>query len=220
LPPNKDNANIKSNINYDKYLGRYFQIYYNFSLNGYFLRDLGNGLGTFIKIKDSMLLKDNSLINIGDCYIVINFDPPDIRTNPATQMEDNFGTVESHLQGINKTLILKVHNEKNDNKTKMYSFEPSKGTVRIGRRKHGNDIEIDDPLASKTNCNIQYKSKEGWVIRDGNELMSSTGNKQTTHSTNGTWILAIEDFRIYDGMIFKGHFNLFTCNLKEIVKEE
>ena len=28
LPPNKDNLNIKSNINYDKYLGRYFQIYY------------------------------------------------------------------------------------------------------------------------------------------------------------------------------------------------
>ena len=94
MPPNKDNTNIKSNINYDKYLGRYFQIYYNFSLNGYFLRDLGNGLGTFIKIKDSMLLKDNSLINIGDCYIVINFDPPDIRTNPATQMEDNFGLLK------------------------------------------------------------------------------------------------------------------------------
>jgi hypothetical protein len=36
----------------------------------YSLKDLGNGFGTFIKIQSETLLKDNSLINIGDSYMV------------------------------------------------------------------------------------------------------------------------------------------------------
>jgi hypothetical protein len=36
----------------------------------YYLKDLGNGFGTFVKIQSETLLRDNSLINIGDSYLV------------------------------------------------------------------------------------------------------------------------------------------------------
>lgn len=36
----------------------------------YYIKDLGNGFGTFVKIQSESLLKDNSLINIGDSYLV------------------------------------------------------------------------------------------------------------------------------------------------------
>lgn len=34
------------------------------------MKDLGNGFGTFIKIQSETLIKDNSLINLGDSYLV------------------------------------------------------------------------------------------------------------------------------------------------------
>ena len=54
----------------NRYFGRHFQIHFNTNLMKYYLKDLGNGFGTFIKIQSETLLKDNSLINIGDSYIV------------------------------------------------------------------------------------------------------------------------------------------------------
>lgn len=71
---------LNSNIDYlirpkdqeydQRYIGRHFQIYYNPDFMKYYLKDLGNGFGTFIKLQTENLLKDNSLINIGDSYIV------------------------------------------------------------------------------------------------------------------------------------------------------
>ncbi len=54
----------------NRYVGRHFQIYFNPDIMKYYLKDLGNGFGTFIKIQSETLLKDNSLINIGDSYLV------------------------------------------------------------------------------------------------------------------------------------------------------
>lgn len=191
----------------EKYSGRYFQISYNSGLKEYYLRDLGNGLGTFVKIKTQMILKDNSLINIGDSYLVVNFDPPLEKTEGNEE-----GTIESRYQGIGRKLIVNLYDEKRDNQKKTYSFIPGSKIIRIGRKKHGNEIELEDSLVSKVNSNISYHEKEGWVIKDGNEISSPTGEIITQTSTNGTWFLAIEDFKIYDGLIFKGHFNLFCCN--------
>ena len=206
LPPKFTQGGFKSSED-DKCIGRYFQISYNTITKGYYLRDLGNGLGTFIKIKDSMSLKDNSLINIGDSYLVITFDPPIEKTEGNDE-----GTIESRYQGIGRRLIVTLYDEKKENQKKSYSFVPSGKIIRIGRRKHGNDIELEDSLVSKVNSNIQYHDKEGWIIRDGNEIRTPTGELQQLPSTNGTWFLAIEDYKIYEGLIFKGHFNLFCCN--------
>jgi hypothetical protein len=41
------------------------------------MRDLGNGFGTFVKIQSETILKDNSLINLGDSYLVCTNEPED-----------------------------------------------------------------------------------------------------------------------------------------------
>ena len=54
----------------NRYLGKHFQIFFDPEILKYYIKDLGNGFGTFIKIQTESLLKDNSLINIGDSYLV------------------------------------------------------------------------------------------------------------------------------------------------------
>jgi hypothetical protein len=54
----------------NRYIGRHFQICFNPEVMKYYIKDLGNGFGTFVKIQSDSLLKDNSLINIGDSYLV------------------------------------------------------------------------------------------------------------------------------------------------------
>ena len=155
-------------------------------------------------------MKDSTLISIGDSFIVVNF-----------ENEDNYNyngnserlTNESKFQGIGKKIILRVYEGKNATTTKDYYFSPSREKIiRIGRKKYQNEIGLDDNLVSKVDSNIQYNDYEGWVIRDGNETRNEKGNIQKAPSTNGTWFLPVDDFKIYDGMIFKGNFILFCCN--------
>jgi len=207
LLPQKKYLNNNSEINMDSYTGRYFQISYNPLNNNYFLRDLGNGLGTFVKITDKLYLKDNILINIGDSYFVINFNPS--VENTDTNM---FSTIESKYQGIDKELIIKIFT-KNEDKEIIRNFSPSDKNIKIGRKNNRNDIdiELDDKLVSKINSVIKYEEM-GWVIYDGYEI-NENGQIKKKESTNGTWVLAVEDTLIYDGMIFKANFNLFCCNI-------
>ena len=39
----------------------------------YYIKDLWNGFGTFIKLVNKTKIKDNLLINIGETYIVFSF---------------------------------------------------------------------------------------------------------------------------------------------------
>ena len=200
--------------NEEKYIGRYFQISYNLILKNYYIRDLGYGLGTFIKIKDPLLLKDNFLISIGDSYLVINLENSDEKDLVLGHNHNFSNTFDSKLQGIGKKLRIKLFEKNKDKKGNEYIFPPNNNKIiRIGRKKHNNDIELDDSLVSKINCNIQYNPNEGWYIKDGNEIINSNGIIKKKESTNGTWFLAVEDFEIYNGMIFKGNFNLFYCNI-------
>ena len=194
----------------EKFIGKYFQITYNVIMKKYLLKDLGIGLGTFIKIKESFLLKDNSLINIGDSFIVVNFESE----NDKQQHDDlAVTTIESKFQGIGKKISLKIFEEDpitHQHCTNMFTFEPIEHKrVTIGRKNHGNDVELNDTLISKTNTTVEYVEQEGWLIKDG-KYESNT--KEMKPSTNGTWVLAVEDYPITEGLIFKGHFNLFCCN--------
>ena len=47
-------------------------------------------------------------------------------------------------------------------------------------------------------------------MRDGKYIDEETEGKQ---STNGTWLYLMEESQIFDGMIFKGNQNLFSCSL-------
>jgi len=175
--------------------GRFFKIQYIKKLNEYILKHLEKGFGTFIKIEDSMYLRNKSIINIGDVYLAIFFceKNPDIKD----------------IYGFNCDLKIKVYN--NNNKEYFFEKENEKD-IKIGRGNFGNDIELNDNLISKINCVIRYNNIKGWMIKDGSDSILKNGEIKRNFSKNGTWILINDNIKITDNMIFKSNFNIFKCN--------
>lgn len=66
-------------------------------------------------------------------------------------------------------------------------------------------IRIKDDSLSKFHATLSYSAINGWILSDGDNANSK--------STNGTWILAHEDYEIYDQMIFKTGSYLLYANL-------
>jgi pSer/pThr/pTyr-binding forkhead associated (FHA) protein len=56
---------------------------------------------------------------------------------------------------------------------------------------------------SREQCRIDFIDDK-WILKDGDGQKSST---------NGTWLFASEDEKIYDGMIFKAGSSLFKIEL-------
>ena len=52
------------------YRGQHFRI--SFKSNGYFIRDLGIGFGTFLKVHDPFVIQDGTLVSFGDSFLIIN----------------------------------------------------------------------------------------------------------------------------------------------------
>jgi hypothetical protein len=65
---------LRKDENNEKNKGRHFQVAFNPNNLSYNLKDLGNGFGCFMKIRDDVVLKNNCLINLGDSYIVITIE--------------------------------------------------------------------------------------------------------------------------------------------------
>ena len=202
---NEDNEDIK-------FSGRFFRIYFNTKNLHYYLRDLGNCLGTYVKIKEPTILKNDDMINIGDTYLIFKFETSLKKQNFENKVNNNDNSFKDLL--IND--IINIHvaelNHNKESQSRNFKFDSSKKIIRIGRKKNNNDIELKDSLVSKINCNIQYNGFNGWLINDGNEIINHIGEIKNTQSTNGTWILAIDDFRIYENMVFKCNFNIFKCH--------
>ena len=173
----------KDNEYDEKFIGIHFMIRYDEKKCKYYIKDLGSGYGTFIKLINPLEITNNLLVNIGDTFIVFNLD------------EDS------------KNISLKLFT--GDEQSENYEFTPEKKLIRIGRDKES-DIFIDDKLLSRKQCYIYYQEEENnenkykWFIKDGD----ISGKK----STNDTWMYSIKDTLIYDQMIFKTNHNLFKCN--------
>ena len=174
----------KDNEYDNKFIGIHFEIRYDENEFKYFIKDLGSGYGTFIKLDEPLKIKNNLLINIGDTFIVFSF-------------KEN-----SEKQNI---LILKLFTGNEQSET--YEFTSEKKNIIIGRD-ISSDIYIEDKLLSRKHCYIYYENnnenKDCWFIKDGD----INGKK----STNDTWLYSLEDTLIYDQMIFKTNHNLFKCN--------
>ena len=173
----------KDNEYDEKFIGIHFMIRYDKNKCKYYIKDLGSGYGTFIKIINPLKIENNSLINIGDTFIVFNLD------------DDN------------NMITLKLFT--GDEQSETYEYTKDKKLITIGRDKDS-DIYIDDRLLSRKQCYIYYKEDENdknkfnWFIKDGD----INGKK----STNDTWMYSIKETIIYDQMIFKSNHNLFRCN--------
>ena len=212
---NEKEKNIKSENDSNDYIiplkhcekfGRFFKIQYIPKFKDYIIKDLGKGLGTFIKIQDYIFIRNSSMVNIGDSYLIFYFEKEENKTNEKKENGNTYG--------INKKLKVKLFDSKNNNDMKEFIFDniPDK-KINIGRVNHGNDIELNDNLSSKINCVIYYNTEKGWIIKDGNEVISKNGDIKRISSRNGTWLLANENIKIVDNLIFKSNFNIFRCKL-------
>ena len=180
---------IEPNGNYEtKFVGRHFKISYNQNDFKYYIQDCGNGYGTFLKIEKDVLIKNNSLISIGNSYLVCE--------------------VNSSENKINNIIKIKIFSGiKEENKKFDYTFNSlEKSNIIIGRN-FNFDINIDDDLLSRVNSTLIYKENE-WYLYDGNYIKNPESK-----STNGTWIYLIDETQIYDNMIFKSNQNLWNCKL-------
>jgi hypothetical protein len=141
----------------DQHRGRHFHIAYEPELDAYFIRDLGVGFGTFVKVDFSLTLKDNFLFQMGDSFLIANF-----------------------VSADQTRLRLKLFGEVCAGGVFFFtSSECTTNSIRIGRM-HNCEVHIEDSLLSKYQASISYFPKQGWILQDGDAL---TGRG----STNGTW---------------------------------
>ena len=69
---NNNNNNLTTNTT-EKNKNIFFKIYYNYDHNLYYLIDMKVGYGTFYKIEEKTIIYENSIINIGESYLVFSF---------------------------------------------------------------------------------------------------------------------------------------------------
>ena len=50
---------------------RHFMIHFSLEKNGYFLKDLGEGTGTFIKVHKEAILKNGHIVSFGETHMVV-----------------------------------------------------------------------------------------------------------------------------------------------------
>ena len=175
--------NLKTNSS-EKNKNIFFKIYYNFEKNSYFLIDMGVGYGTFYKIEEETIIKENSIINIGESYLVFSFNKKNLEDNQDIKEDDLFLKIYSN-EGEYSPMIM----QSND---KIY---------KLGRTEKC-DVVIRDKMLSRVHC-ILYYLDNNWYIKDGNDK----GNE----STNGTWLYALEDIENKEGMKFKSNSCNFIC---------
>ena len=161
----------------------------------YYIKDLGFGFGTFIKIQEWTELKSNLLLNIGENYIVFSFGDDENEELEEEKNVDNDINKENYNYLNVKVFSLKTQ--------KIFTLTPDNCPVTIGRSSD-NSICIDDDMLSRIHCVVCYeKNYNIWVIKDGGEKGMST---------NGTWIFAFDEIEIKEGMIFKINANLLSCH--------
>ena len=177
----------KNNEYDDKFIGVHFQIKYDERNFKYYIKDLGSGYGTFMKLIKPIKIKNNLLINIGETFIVF--------------------TVNENEEK-NDIIILKIFT--GNGQSEIFEFRPEKKIIIIGRD-ISSDVYIEDKMLSRKHCYIYYENngnnnekKNNWFIKDGD----INGKK----STNDTWLYILEDTLIYDQMIIKANHNLLRCN--------
>lgn len=132
----------------EKHRGQHFCIYFDLLKDSYVIKDFSLGFGTFFKLNDMIIVKNNFLLFMGEHYFLFN------------------------LIDAAQTLKVKVFSPAGDEST--YEFIPDEydeSCVKIGRGSFC-DIVINDTLASKVQCCVSYS--QSWVLVDGDGEKTST----------------------------------------------
>jgi uncharacterized protein YcgL (UPF0745 family) len=179
------------------YKNAFFKIFYNIDKHIYYLKDLGVGYGTFYKIEDVSEIKENTIVNIGENYLVFSFKIADPNNN-----NNNSNSNNSNDEIDEEGLYLKIYS--NEGEYEPILIQNINRIYQIGRSEKC-DIYIKDKMISRVHCRLFYIDNN-WFIKDGNE----SGNE----STNGTWVYANEETEITEGMQFKSNSCNFLCKFQ------
>ena len=184
----KENNNNLISTSIEKNKSAFFKIFYDFDKHIYYLLDLGVGYGTFFKIEEDIAIKENTIINIGESYLIFSFRQTNIENEAEIINEDD--------------LYLKIYS--NEIEYEPMIIPANDRIYQIGRSDKC-DVYIKDRMLSRIHCIIFYIDNH-WYIKDGNE----NGNE----STNGTWLYANEETEIKEGMRFKSNSCNFYCKFQ------
>ena len=184
----KENNNNLISTSIEKNKSAFFKIFYDFDKHIYYLLDLGVGYGTFFKIEEDIAIKENTIINIGESYLIFSFRQTNIENEEEIINEDD--------------LYLKIYS--NETEYEPMIIPANDRIYQIGRSDKC-DVYIKDRMLSRIHCIIFYIDNN-WYIKDGNE----NGNE----STNGTWLYANEETEIKEGMRFKSNSCNFYCKFQ------
>jgi hypothetical protein len=176
---------LEGDENEERFIGQHFYIRFNPYDLSYYIKDLGQGYGTFMKLTKEIKLVNDLLINIGESYLVSSCEGDD----------------------INDIITIKIFN-RNGNYNPVILNHILKKKFYLGRCTECDGV-IDDPLLSSIHCTMYYKDNEGWFLKDGKD--TSSEKEESKQSTNGTWVFISEEEKIYDKMQFKENKNLFEC---------
>jgi FHA domain len=81
---------------------RHFMIQFSIEKNGYYLRDLNDGSGTFIKIDTEKILKNGQIVSFGETHMVVG-----ILQEDADQPKDSVRSQVQPLQEQNDQTFYK-----------------------------------------------------------------------------------------------------------------
>ena len=180
FPTDKENS-----INLNEFPS--FAIYYDTKKENYYIKDFNMGIGALMKVK-KFKIENNTLINVGSNYLVINIDKEFII-----------------VKIFNNSILENNGNEDKKFLTKKFKIEKKDFSLTIGRNKKC-DICIDDMMMSKIQSTIKYIYKEkNFYLFDG--------NSQKKESMNGTWVYILNPVLITDNFVFKAEHTLFVANL-------
>ncbi|OMJ66560.1 hypothetical protein SteCoe_36547 [Stentor coeruleus] len=124
---------------------QHFIIKFNLLTSKYTISDIGDGTGTFIKIRAETILKDNLIICYSNSFMKIV----------------SIGSTAS----LNQNIIIKfLHGPKANEE---YCFQPSDKIILIGRMTDCK-IKFEDTNMSRYQCCIVFDKEKGWILNDGN----------------------------------------------------
>jgi hypothetical protein len=141
----------------EKHRGRHFEVAYRPERKSYWVRDLGVGFGAFLRLDSVLKLRDNSLLNLGESFIVVNLEPPTDR--PRLKLKLFGGPCKGEVFSFAERDYRDSH-------------------IHIGRVPTC-EVVIDDNLISKCHTSMWFQ-QDGWVVSDGDV-------EKLRGSTNGTW---------------------------------
>lgn len=122
-------------------------IKYEPSKKKYFLKDLGEGTGTFVKITKPFVLKNGNVVSFGESHMLVQ-----LNTN-------NSDISLKFLEGPKADEVL--------------TFTPDDSEIQIGRIQDCK-VVFNDSSLSRYQLVLKFNDQSGWSLEDGNGVKGST----------------------------------------------